>query len=72
MDRATKNVTEHAAPAPRRTTRMTKPLFNASAIHEGNFELEISWRGGNCGFLRQREILLRDRYVFFLDKVLEK
>lgn len=34
MDRATKNVTEHAAPAPRRTTRMTKPLFNASAIHE--------------------------------------
>ena len=49
MDRATKNVAEHAAPAPRRTTRMTKPLFNASAIHEGKFEFEIGfWGSGDC------------------------
>jgi len=34
MDRATKNLAEPAIPAPRRTTRMTKPLFNTSALHE--------------------------------------
>ncbi len=58
MDRATKNQGDLSAPAPRRTTRMTKPLFNASAIHEGN---NI---GGNFVFSREF-FSLRDRYVFF-------